>query len=64
MARRNKKWEKSEFDWSLLLDLLVNLLQSTSIILSHDPPIITPFDHIWMFDQKQAMRKMHNALLL
>jgi hypothetical protein len=64
MIRRNKKWKKSEFDWFLSSNSLVNLLQNISIILSYNPPILTTFDYIWMFDQKQAMRKMHNALLL
>jgi hypothetical protein len=28
MARRNKKWEESEFDWFLSSDSLINLLQN------------------------------------
>jgi hypothetical protein len=45
IAQRNKKWEESEFDWSLLSDSLVNLLQNTLIILSHDPPITITSDN-------------------
>jgi hypothetical protein len=64
VIRRNEKWEKSEFDLFLSPDSLVNLLQSTFIILFRNTPVSTGPRHIWMSDQRHAMRKMHDALFL
>jgi hypothetical protein len=64
VIRRNEKWEKSEFDLFLSPDSLVNLLQSIPIILLRNTPVSTGPRHTWMFDQRHAMRKMHDALFL
>jgi hypothetical protein len=45
MVQKNKKWKKSESDWSSLSDLSVNLLQNIPIILSHNSLIPTTSDH-------------------